>query len=235
MMELLNEFLSGSVAWGVLLTLAAFALGALVNRVTGKAFFNPLLLGAIFVIVFLSVCGIPYADYKVSAAPVNYLLLPATVALAIPLYEKWELLEKNLAAIFASIAAGVLTSLGSVLAMAWVLKLERAHAVSFLPKSVTTAIGMDVAETLGGAAALAGAVIILTGIVGSLMGETVCKVCHITDPLAKGLALGTSAHAIGTSKALQMGEVEGAMSGLAIAVAGIMTAILAPVAANFLP
>ena len=235
MMELLNEFLSGSVAWGVLLTLVAFALGALVNRVTGKAFFNPLLLGAIFVIVFLSVCGIPYADYKVSAAPVNYLLLPATVALAIPLYEKWELLEKNLAAIFASIAAGVLTSLGSVLAMAWVLKLERTHAVSFLPKSVTTAIGMDVAETLGGTAALAGAVIILTGIVGSLLGETVCKICHITDPLAKGLALGTSAHAIGTSKALQMGEIEGAMSGLAIAVAGIMTAILAPVVANFLP
>ena len=94
---------------------------------------------------------------------------------------------KNLAAIFASIAAGVLTSLGSVLAMAWVLKLERAHAVSFLPKSVTTAIGMDVAETLGGTAALAGAVIILTGIVGSLLGETVCKICHITDPLAKGL------------------------------------------------
>ena len=87
MMELLNEFISGSAAWGVLLTLAAFALGALVNRVTGKAFFNPLLLGAIFVIVFLSVCGISYADYKVSAAPVNYLLLPATVALAIPLYE----------------------------------------------------------------------------------------------------------------------------------------------------
>lgn len=142
---------------------------------------------------------------------------------------------KNLAAIFASIAAGVLTSLGSVLAMAWLLKLERAHAVSFLPKSVTTAIGMDVAETLGGTAALAGAVIILTGIVGSLLGETVCKICRITDPLAKGLALGTSAHAIGTSKALQMGEIEGAMSGLAIAVAGIMTAILAPVAANFLP
>ena len=235
MTELLNNFLTGSAAWGVLLTLAAFGLGALINRVTGKAIFNPLLLGSIFVIVFLSVCNIPYGDYKTSAAPVSYLLLPATVALAIPLYEKWELLEKNLAAIFASIAAGVLTSLGSVLAMAWVLKLERAHAVSFLPKSVTTAIGMDVAETLGGTAALAGAVIILTGIVGSLLGETVCKVCRITDPLAKGLALGTSAHAIGTSKALQMGEIEGAMSGLAIAVAGIMTAILAPVAANFLP
>lgn len=219
----------------VLATLAAYAAGVWINRKTGKALFNPLLMGSIFVIVFLSCFGVPYADYKSSAQPVSWLLMPATVSLAIPLYEKWELLEKNLAAIFASIAAGVLTSLGSVLAMAWVLKLERAHAVSFLPKSVTTAIGMDVAETLGGTAALAGAVIILTGIVGSLLGETVCKVCRITDPLAKGLAFGTSAHAIGTSKALQMGEIEGAMSGLAIAVAGIMTAILAPVVANFLP
>ena len=142
---------------------------------------------------------------------------------------------KKRAAIFAATAVGVLWGRGGVLAMAWVLRIERTHAVSFLPKSVTTAIGMDVAETLGGTAALAGAVIILTGIVGSLLGETVCRICHITDPLAKGLALGTSAHAIGTSKALQMGEVEGAMSGLAIAVAGIMTAILAPVVANFLP
>lgn len=222
------EFLQQCGSWGVLATLAAYAAGVWVNRKTGKALFNPLLMGSIFVIVFLSCFGVPYADYKSSAQPVSWLLMPATVSLAIPLYEKWELLEKNLAAIFASIAAGVL-------AMAWVLKLERAHAVSFLPKSVTTAIGMDVAETLGGTAALAGAVIILTGIVGSLLGETVCKICRITDPLAKGLALGTSAHAIGTSKALQMGEIEGAMSGLAIAVAGIMTAILAPVAANFLP
>ena len=204
------EFLQQCGSWGVLATLAAYAAGVWINRKTGKALFNPLLMGSIFVIVFLSCFGVPYADYKSSAQPVNWLLMPATVSLAIPLYEKWELLEKNLAAIFASIAAGVLTSLGSVLAMAWLLKLERAHAVSFLPKSVTTAIGMDVAETLG-------------------------KICHITDPLAKGLALGTSAHAIGTSKALQMGEIEGAMSGLAIAVAGIMTAILAPVAANFLP
>ena len=179
------EFLQQCGSWGVLATLAAYAAGVWVNRKTGKALFNPLLMGSIFVIVFLSCFGVPYADYKSSAQPISWLLMPATVSLAIPLYEKWELLEKNLAAIFVAIAAG--------------------------------------------------AVIILTGIVGSLMGETVCKVCHITDPLAKGLALGTSAHAIGTSKALQMGEVEGAMSGLAIAVAGIMTAILAPVAANFLP
>ncbi len=92
---MLNDFLSGSAAWGVLLTLAAFALGALINRITGKAIFNPLLLGSIFVIIFLSVCKIPYADYKASAAPVNYLLLPATVALAIPLYEKSDLLRRE--------------------------------------------------------------------------------------------------------------------------------------------
>ena len=150
MMELLNEFLSGSVAWGVLLTLAAFALGALVNRVTGKAFFNPLLLGAIFVIVFLSVCGIPYADYKVSAAPVNYLLLPATVALAIPLYEKLDLLKANAAAITAGISVGTLVSLGSALALALALHLTQEQYATLLPKSVTTAISMDVAAELGG-------------------------------------------------------------------------------------
>ena len=230
MMELLNEFLSGSVAWGVLLTLAAFALGALVNRVTGKAFFNPLLLGAIFVIIFLSVCGIPYADYKVSAAPVNYLLLPATVALAIPLYEKIDLLKENAAAIIAGISVGTLVSLGSALA----LHLTQEQYATLLPKSVTTAISMDVAAELGGIAALTGAIVIVTGIVGALLAETVCKMFHITDPIAKGVGIGTSAHAVGTSKALQMGEVEGAMSGLSIAVAGVLTAVLCPVFVNLI-
>ena len=227
MMELLNEFLSGSVAWGVLLTLAAFALGALVNRVTGKAFFNPLLLGAIFVIIFLSVCGIPYADYKVSAAPVNYLLLPATVALAIPLYEKLDLLKANAAAIIAGISVGAL-------ALALALHLTQEQYATLLPKSVTTAISMDVAAELGGIAALTGAIVILTGIVGNLLAETVCKAFHITDPIAKGVGIGTSAHAVGTSKALQMGEVEGAMSGLSIAVAGVLTAVLCPVFVNLI-
>ena len=127
--RLLNDFLSGSAAWGVLLTLAAFALGALINKLTGKAIFNPLLLGSIFVIVFLSVCKIPYADYKISAAPVNYLLLPATVALAIPLYEKIDLLKENAAAIIAGISVGTLVSLGSALALALALGVACAVAV----------------------------------------------------------------------------------------------------------
>lgn len=213
MTDLLQGFLSGSAAWGVLLTLAAFALGALINKTTGKAIFNPLLLGSIFVIILLSVLNISYADYKVSAAPVNYLLLPATISLAIPLYEKWDLLKENAAAIIAGISVGTLVSLGSALALALALGLTREQYATLLPKSVTTAISMDVAAELGGIAALTGAIVILTGIAGNLLAEVVCKIFHITDPIAKGVGIGTSAHAVGTSKALQMGEVEGAMSG----------------------
>ena len=220
MTELLNGFLSGSAAWGVLLTLAAFALGTLINKTTGKAIFNPLLLGSIFVILFLSLLNISYADYKASAAPVNYLLLPATISLAIPLYEKWDLLKENAAAIIAGISVGTLVSLGSVLALALAMGLTREQYATLLPKSVTTAISMDVAAELGGIAALTGAVVILTGIAGNL--------------LAKGIGIGTSAHAVGTSKALQMGEVEGAMSGLSIAVAGVLTAVLCPFFVSFI-
>ena len=225
MTELLNDFLTGSVAWGVLLTLAAFGLGVLINRVTGKAIFNPLLLGSIFVIIFLSVCNIHYGDYKTSAAPVSYLLLPATVALAIPLYEKLDLLKENAPAIIAGISVGTLVSLGSAFALALAMDLTQEQYATLLPKSVTTAISMDVAAELGGIAALTGAIVIVTGIVGALLAETVCKLFHITDPIAKGVGIGTAAHAVGTSKALQMGDVEGAMSGLSIAVAGVLTAV----------
>ena len=217
MTELLNGFLSGSAAWGVLLTLAAFALGTLINKTTGKAIFNPLLLGSIFVILFLSLLNISYADYKASAAPVNYLLL-----------------KENAAAIIAGISVGTLVSLGSVLALALAMGLTREQYATLLPKSVTTAISMDVAAELGGIAALTGAVVILTGIAGNLLAEVICKAFHITDPIAKGIGIGTSAHAVGTSKALQMGEVEGAMSGLSIAVAGVLTAVLCPFFVSFI-
>ena len=230
----MSELLQNSAAWGVLLTMAAFALGTVINRRTGKAIFNPLLLAAVFVVVFLSVLGIPYAAYKASAAPVSYLLLPATVSLAVPLYEKWELLWRNWAAILAGILAGVAASLGSVLVLALLLRLDHAQYVTLLPKSVTTAISMDIAAELGGMAALTGALVILTGIVGALLAEGVFRVFGITDPIAKGIGIGSAAHAVGTAKALEMGEVEGAMSGLAIAVAGILTALLCPVVANLI-
>ena len=163
----------------------------------------------------------------------SYLLLPATVALAIPLYEKLDLLKENAPAIIAGISVGTLVSLGSAFALALAMDLTQEQYATLLPKSVTTAISMDVAAELGGIAALTGAIVIVTGIVGALLAETVCKVFHITDPIAKGVGIGTAAHAVGTSKALQMGDVEGAMSGLSIAVAGVLTAVLCPVFVGF--
>lgn len=231
---MLNELLQGSAVWGVLLTLAAFALGAWINKKTGKAVFNPLLLGSIFVILFLRIGGLDCAGYQASAAPVSYQLLPATVSLAVPLYEKWDLLKQHAPAILAGILAGVLTSLGSILVLALVLDLDPVQYVTLLPKSVTTAISMDVSAALGGIAALTGAIVILTGILGNLLAGPVCRLFRITDPMAKGIGIGSAAHAIGTSRAIEMGETEGAMSGLAIAVAGVLTALLCPVFAEFL-
>lgn len=229
------DFLETSTVWGVMVTLAAFALGTLLHRKTKAAWCNPLLLGSIFVIVLLSLLKIPYPDYKQSASPITYLLFPATVSLAVPLYEQWELLKKNVFAIAAGIGAGVITSVASLLLIAWVFQLDSASAVSLLPKSVTTAIGVDVAAELGGIPALTTAVIVLTGIGGNLMSVSLCRLLRITNPIAKGIAIGTSSHAIGTSKALEMGQIEGAMSSLSIAVAGVLTAILCPAAVNLLP
>lgn len=229
------DFLNTSAVWGAALTLAAFALGTFLHRKTKAAWFNPLLCGSVSVIIVLSALKIPYPDYKGSSTPLTYLLFPATVSLAVPLYEQWELLKKNVLAILAGIAAGVVTSIGSVLLLAWLFGLDAASAVSLLPKSVTTSIGVDVSTELSGIPALTTAVIILTGIIGNLLAVSLCKLLRITNPIARGIAIGTSSHAIGTSKALEIGQIEGAMSSLSIAVAGILTAILCPAAVNLLP
>ena len=231
----MTELLTRGAVWGVLLTLGAYALGTFLQRKTKQAWCNPLLLGTLFVILFLRLCRISYPDYQASAGPVSYLLLPATVSLAVPLYEQWESLRKHAAAILSGIAAGVLASLGAVLLLAWVFHLDRGAAVSLLPKSVTTAIGTDVSAELGGIPALTTAVIILTGIFGNLTAQAVCKWFRITDPVARGVGIGSASHAIGTTKALEMGPVEGAMSSLSIAVAGILTALLCPLAVGLLP
>ena len=228
------EFLQGSAAWGCVLTIAAFAVGTFIHKKTGQAWCNPILIGSILVICILAALDIPYAQYKASAQPVSFLLLPATVSLAVPLYESWEVLRKNWAAILAGIAAGTLTSMGSITLMALCLNMSRAQYATLLPKSVTTAIGMDVAAVLGGMAPLASGVIILTGIVGNLMAVWVCRACKITSPMARGVGIGTASHAIGTAKALEMGRTEGAMSSLSIAVAGVLTALIAPLFAGII-
>lgn len=228
------ELIQSVGVWGVTLTLGAFGLGTWLSRKTGLAIFNPLLLGSIFVMVFLSLVQIPFASYQENVGFLNDLLLPATVSLAVPLYEQWKILKKNALAVLCGIAAGSFTSMLSVVAMSWWLRLDTAFAASLMPKSVTTAIGTEVAVELGGISSLAGAVIVLTGIVGNLSAAALCKICRLQDPVARGVAIGTGSHAVGTAQALQMGPVEGAISSLAIAVAGILTAVICPILANYL-
>ena len=228
------DFIQTIGVWGVALTLGAFALGTWINKKTGQAICNPLLLGSIFVIVFLSLVQIPFGAYKESVSFLSYLLLPATVSLAVPLYEQWLPMKKNAKAVLCGILAGSLTSMVSIIAISWVMKLDPVLSASLMPKSVTTAIGAEVAQELGGLSSLAGGIIVLTGIIGNLSAAAMCRICKLHDPIARGVAIGTASHAIGTARALQMGRVEGAVSSLSIAVAGILTAALCPVLANFL-
>ena len=169
---------------------------------------------------------------KLGWAILNPLLV--AILLVIPLYKQLELLKKNLAAVLCGITTGVAGSVLSIFAMSLVFRLERVHYVSLLPKSITTAIGMGVAEEAGGIVTITIVSIIFTGILGNIVAEGWFKLVGIREPIAKGLALGTAAHAIGTSKALELGEVEGAMSSLSIAVAGLMTVIAVPLMAGLI-
>ncbi len=196
--------------------------------------FNPLLISIILSVVVLIVFRIDYSTYYEGAKYLSYLLTPATICLAVPLYEQMELLKKNWKAILGGIFAGVLTSLGIILIMAFLFEFSHEEYVTFLPKSITTAIGMGVSEELGGYASITVAIIIITGVVGNICADTVCKLFKITDPVAKGIGIGTASHAIGTAKAMEMGDVEGAMSSLSIVVSGILTVIAASVFAQFL-
>lgn len=170
-----------------------------------------------------------YQVYYSGAKYISYLLTPATICLAIPLYEQVSLLKKQWKAVVGGIVTGVITSMLCIFAMCLIMGLGHTEYVTLLPKSITTAIGMGVSEELGGYVTITVAVIIITGVFGNIIGEVVCKIFRINEPIAKGLALGTSAHAIGTAKAMEMGEVEGAMSSLSVAVAGLLTVIVASV------
>ena len=229
----MKEILCNSAYFGVTVSLIGYGAGIMLKKKFKYAFLNPLLISIIFVIGVVMLCGVDYESYENSAQYLSYLLTPATVCLAVPLYQHMTLLKKNLAAVACGILAGVLASLGSVLLLAFLFGLEHDVYVTLLPKSITTAIGMGVSEELGGLVTITVAVIIVTGVIGNVIGEAVCKLFRIYEPIAKGLALGTSSHAIGTAKALEMGEVEGAMSSLAIAVAGLLTVIGASVFAGF--
>ena len=219
----MNEFAASSVFFGVFVTLAAYFLGLKVKEKTGLAIMNPLLIAIVLVMLLLRGLDIDYAAYNQSARLVSSLLTPATVCLAVPLYEQLQLLKRHKAAILTGVISGVLTSLVCVLVLAMLFGLDHAAYVTLLPKSITTAIGMGVSEQLGGHVSITVAVIIITGVIGNMIAESVCRAFHITEPIARGIAIGTASHAIGTTRAMELGEVEGAMSSLSIVVAGVLT------------
>lgn len=230
---MIREAICTSVYFGAFLSLFAFYMGSLIQKRWKFGVFNPLLLSIVFVIVILLVFHVDYDAYYTGAKYISYLLTPATVCLAVPLYEQLSALKKNVKAIFLGILAGVFSSLGSILAFSYMFGFSHTEYVTLLPKSITTAIGIGVAEELGGMPAVTVAVIILTGIFGNVIAGAVCGWFSIRHPVAKGLALGTSAHVIGTAKAFEMGETEGAMSSLAVAVAGLITVAAAGIFAGF--
>lgn len=230
----MHDLLTNSIFFGVFISLAGYEAGLYIKKKWKLGIFNPLLISIIFVILVLLLLRVDYQTYQEGAKYLSYLLTPATVCLAIPLYEQLELLKHNIKAILIGIISGVITSLNCILILAIFFRFTHAQYTTMLPKSITTAIGMGISEELGGIVTITVAVIIVTGVLGNVIAESVCKLFRIHHPVAKGVAIGTSAHAIGTAKAMEMGEIEGAMSSLSIAVAGLMTVIGASIYANFL-
>lgn len=230
----MNEFFANAAFAGVSVSLISYMIGVYLKKKLNVGLFNPLLISIAVTIIFLVLAHIDYDAYNEGARYLSWLLTPATVCLAIPLYEEFELLKSNVRAVMCGIISGVLTSLITILVLALFFGLTHEEYVTLLPKSITTAIGMGVSEELGGYVTITVAVIIITGVIGNILAEFICKIFRIEEPIAKGIAIGFAAHAIGTAKAMEIGEVEGAMSSLSIAVAGILTVVGASVFAHFI-
>ena len=229
----MTEFLSGISLFPMLLTLGAYQVGLWLRKKWDNPICNPIIVAVILVAAVLLLTGFPVESYQSSLSGITWLLTPATVCLALPLYEQLKILKKNLGAILTGVAAGTVTSLVVVFAMCRAFGLDAQMTVSLLPKSITTAMGMVLSEQNGGIAALTTVVIIITGILGSLLGSILCKLLKLEHPIAQGVALGTASHVMGTSKANELGALQGAVSSLSLAIAGILTAVLFPIALIF--
>ena len=230
----MHDMLTGLSLFSLVLTVGAFQVGLWCQKKTGSALCNPILIGAILVILVLLLTGISPEDYQAGTAGLSWLLTPATVCLALPLYRQMKILKKNLSAIAAGIAAGTVSSLLGILLMCCLFDLDQPLTVSLLPKSITTAMGIVLSEQCGGIAPLTSVVIIITGILGSLTGSTLCRLFRFTDPITQGVAFGTASHVIGTSRATELHPLAGAVSSLSLVVAGILTALLFPAVCTFL-
>ncbi|CAK7024666.1 MAG: Holin-like protein CidB [Peptostreptococcus russellii] len=230
----MKEQIVNSVFFGAAITLVAFYIGDLLKKKFKHPLANPLLIAQVAIICVLLLFKIDFNSYNNGAKYISFFLTPATVCLAIPLYEELQHLKDNWIAIMAGIVSGMLSSAATILALSLIFSLNHQEYVTLLPKSITVAIGMGVSEELKGIVSITIAVIIITGIIGNVVGEFVLDKFNIKHPIAKGVAYGSSSHALGTAKAMEIGELEGAISSLSLAVSGVLTVGVASIFANFL-
>lgn len=219
--------------FGLVTILAFYNIGLFIQKKAKKPIFNGLLICIILIILFLKITNIPYESFKVGADIMNFMLGPVTVVLAVPLYRQFDLFKKHFKEILIGIVVGVVTSFIIITIIGKLTLTNNDIVYSILPKSITTPMGISLVNALGGVESITVVCIIATGIFGNILGDLVLKIGKITHPVSKGIALGTAAHAMGTSKALEMGEVEGAMSSLSIGICGVLTVMLVPILMNF--
>jgi len=227
----MNDIITSPV-FGVIISLIAYEIGALIKQKLKLSIFNPLLIAIIILIGFLLKFNIKYDDYNNGGQVISFFLAPATVALALPLYKKFSLFKENAMPILVGILCGTISGIISVIALGKLFNLSGELTKSLIPKSITTPIGMALAKQLGGLPSIAVVAIIITGILGSIIGPFLYKILKINDKVAMGIAMGSASHAVGTAKAMEIGEIEGAMSSLTIAISGIMTVLIAPILWN---
>ena len=218
--------LTSSTYFCVTLTLVAFGIGSLCNKKLKLGILNPILIGAALVVLTLRWLDIPNETYQAGCTVLNYLLTPATLCLAISFYEQLGRLKHHLLAVSFGVLAGTICSLGSVYLMAQAFSLDRVMLYTLLPKSITTAMGAPLSAEIGGVAAITTAVIAVTGILGNIIGPGLCKLLRLRNPIAQGVAFGTASHVMGTSKAIEMSDLAGAVSSLSLTLAGLLTTVL---------
>ena len=215
-----------SPLFGIVLCIFSFEIGLWINRKTHSPLANPLLIAVVICIAVLQIFSIPLESFQQGGDIITMFLAPATAALSLSIYNQLDTLKKNLLPILAGTLTGSITSIGSVIGLCKLFGLDEELTASLIPKSVTTPIAMEVSRQHGGIVSITVAAVIVTGIFGAILAPVLIKLFRVKNPVEAGIAIGTCSHALGTSKALEIGETEGAMSGIAIGVAGIITVVM---------
>jgi predicted murein hydrolase (TIGR00659 family) len=220
--------------FGVTISIIAYFLAVYISKRFRMPILNPLLLSIAAIIFILKIFNIDLETYNLGGNIITFFLAPATIALAVPLYKQWDVFKKNYLIIISGVLVGVLTGVFTTIVMGRLFNLDKSLITSLIPKNTTTPIAIEIANMLGTNASLTVTFVILSGTLGYIVGEYVLRTFNINNKIAKGIALGTASHVMGTTKAMELGDVEGAMSSIAITLAGIITIVLVPILFTFI-